>query len=76
MDLKTQGSTPPSLSAVTVLPVDEDDEVDLCSVELAEILADGPIPRVTKSNMTEKAAVTNDVVDGEDGGDFELNDWV
>jgi hypothetical protein len=57
------------------LPVDEDDEVDLCSDELAEILADGPIRRATKSKVTEKAAVTKDEVDGEDGGDFELNDW-
>jgi len=27
---------------------------------------------VTKSNVTEKAAVAKDEVDGEDGGDFEL----
>ena len=31
----------PSSSAV--LPADADDEIDLCSDELAEILADGPI---------------------------------
>lgn len=39
VNLKAQG-TPPSSSAV--LPVDEGDEIDLCSDELAEILADGP----------------------------------
>jgi len=71
IDLKPQGSTPSS----AVLPVDEDDEVDLCSDELAEILADGPISRATKSKVTEKAAVAKDEVDGEDGGVFELNDW-
>jgi len=41
VDLKLQGSTLPSSSPV--LPVDEDDEIDLCLDELAEILADGPI---------------------------------
>ena len=35
------GSAPPSSSAV--LPVDADDEIDLCSDELAEILSDVPI---------------------------------
>ncbi len=59
-----------------MLPVDEDDEIDLCSDELAEILADGPIPPVKKSKVTEKAGVAKDEVDGEDGGVFELNDWV
>lgn len=75
VDLKSS-STPPPFSAV--LPVDdEDDEIDLCSDELAEILADGPIPRrAMKSTMTERVAVAKDEVDGEDGGDFELNDWV
>ena len=57
-----------------MLPVDEDDEINLCSDELAEILANGPIPRATKSNVAKKAAVAKDEVDGEDGGDFELND--
>jgi len=71
IDLKPQG-TPPSSSAV--LPVDEDDEIDLCSDELAEILADGPITRATKTKVTENAAFAK--VDSEDGGDFELNDWV
>ena len=37
-----------------------------------EILVDGPILRwATKSNITDKAAVAKDEVDGEDGGDFE-----
>ena len=35
------GSAPPSSSAM--LPVDADDEIDLYSDELAEILADVPI---------------------------------
>jgi len=74
VDLKREGSTPPSLSAV--LPVDEDDEIDLCSDELTEILADSPIPRSTKSNVTKKVAVAKDDRDDEDDGDFELNDWV
>ena len=60
-----------------MLPVDEDDEINLCSVELAEILADGPISRVTKSKAAEKVAVAKDEVDNEDeDGIFELNDWV
>ena len=75
VDLKPEGYTLPSSSAV--LPVDEDDEINLCSVELAEILADGPISRVTKSKAAEKAAVSKDEVDNEDeDGLFELNDWV
>jgi hypothetical protein len=74
IDLKPEGSTLPSLSAV--LPIDEDVEIDLCSDELAEILADGPIPRATKSKVTEKVAVAMDEVDNEDDGVFELNDWV
>ena len=73
IDLKPQGSTLPSSSAV---PVDEDDERDLCSDELAEILADGPIPQAMKSKVTKKVAIAKDEVDGEDGGVFELNDWV
>ena len=59
-----------------MLPVDEDDEINLCSVELAEILADGPISRVTKSKaakISKKAAVAKDEVDNEDeDGIFEL----
>lgn len=74
VDLKPKGSALPSSSAV--LPVDEDDEVDLCSDELAEILADGPVRQVKKSKVPERAAVAKDEVDGEDGGVFELNDWV
>lgn len=74
VDLKLQGSAPPSSSAV--LPVDEDDEIDLCSDELAEILADGPIRQMKKSKVTERAAVAKEEADGEDGGVFELNDWV
>ena len=39
---------------------------------LTEILKDGPILRwATKSNVTDKAAVAMDEMDGEDGGDFE-----
>lgn len=69
-----QGSLPPPS---TVLPVDEDDEVDLCSDQLAEILADSPISHVKKSKATENAAVGKDTVDEEEaGGVFELNDWV
>ena len=58
-----------------MLPVDEDDEINLYSVELAEILADGPISRMTKFKAAEKAAVAKDEVDNEDeDGIFELND--
>jgi len=60
VDLKRQGSTPPPSSAV--LPVDQDDEIDLCSDEFAEILADGPISRVKKSNVTEREALAKDEV--------------
>ncbi|KIM38034.1 hypothetical protein M413DRAFT_76363 [Hebeloma cylindrosporum] len=75
VDLNPQGSTPPPSSAV--LPVDEDDEIDLCSDELAEILADGPISRVKKFKVNEMAAAANVEVDNEEaGGDFELDEWV
>ena len=75
VDLKPEGSSPPLPSAV--LPVDQDDEIDLCSDELAEILADGPISHAKNAKVTEKAAVANGEVDDEDtGGVFELNDWV
>ena len=38
-----------------MLPIDQDDEVDLCSdePELTEILADGPISHVKKSKVSE-----------------------
>ena len=64
------GSAPPSSSAV--LPVDVDNEIDLCSDELAEILADGPIRWMKQHKVTERGAVAKDKVDGEDGGVFEL----
>ena len=59
-----------------MLPVHADDEIDLCSDELAEILADVPISQMKPTKFTERAAVAKDEVDGEDGGVFELNDWV
>jgi hypothetical protein len=60
-----------------VLPVDQDDDIDLCSEELAEILADGPIPHAKKSKVSEMAAAAKDEVDDEDaGGAFELNEWL
>ena len=68
------GSAPPSSSAL--LPVNADNEIDLCSDELAEILADGPIRRMKQHKVTERGAVAKDEIDGEDGGVFELNDWV
>ena len=64
------GSTLPSSSAV--LPVDADNEIDLSSEELAEILADGPIRRMKQHKVTERGAVAKDKVDGEDGGVLEL----
>jgi hypothetical protein len=64
------GSAPPSSSAM--LTVDADDEINLCSDELAGILADGPIRRMNQSRVTERAAVARDEVDGEVG----VNDWV
>ena len=59
-----------------MLPVDADDEIDLCSDELAEILADGPIRQMKPTKVTERAAVAKDEVDGENGDVFELNDCV
>ena len=54
----------------------QDNEVDLCSAELAEILADAPISHVKKAEGTE-GAVGKDTVDEEEaGGAFELTDWV
>jgi hypothetical protein len=77
VDLKAQGNPqepPPPPSAV--LPVGQDDEVDLCSDELADILADGSISRVKKSKDTGGAAVWKDADEEEAGGEFELTDWV
>ena len=74
MDLKDNGQT---LLPSAMLPVDHDSDVDLSSVELTEILADGPISRVKMSKETEGAAIGNDtVIEEEDGGAFELTDWV
>jgi hypothetical protein len=56
VDLKPHSSTLPPSSAV--LPVDQDDDVDLCSDELAEILAEGPISHAKKSKVSEMAART------------------
>jgi hypothetical protein len=39
-----------------LLPIDQDDEVDLYSDEFAEIPADRRISRVTKSKVSEMAA--------------------
>ena len=68
-----QGFTLPPSSAI-----DQDDEVDLCSDELAEILADGPISRVKKSKdskVSEMGVVAKDEVGNEDaGGVLELNE--
>lgn len=75
VDLKPEGSSPPPLR--TVLPVDQDDEFDLCLDELAEIFADGPISHTKNSKVTEEATVAKGEVDDEDtGGVFVLNDWV
>ena len=77
LDLKQKGFSTHPWSAM--LPVDQDDNIDLCSDELTEILADSPIPHAKnlKSNMAEKVAVAKGDVDTEDaGGVFELNDWV
>ena len=74
-DLNPPGFTPPPLGAV--LPVDEDDEVDLCSDGLAEILADGPISHVKKSKVSEIGVIGKEEVDNEDaGGVFELSKWL
>jgi hypothetical protein len=64
------GSAPPSSSAV--VPLDADDDIDLCSDELAKILADGPIRQMKQSRVTKRAAVVKDEVDGE----VFVNDWV
>ena len=44
IDLNAQGSTSPSSSAVLLVDGDQTSEIDLCSDEPAEILADSPIP--------------------------------
>ena len=75
MDLNPPGFTLPPSSAV--LPIDQDNEVDLCSDELTEILADGLISHVKKSKVSEMGVVAKDEADDEDaGGVFELNEWV
>jgi hypothetical protein len=51
-----------------VLPVDVDNEIDLCSDELAEILSDSPIQQMKQSRVTERAAVAKDEVDGSGQG--------
>ena len=42
IDLKAQGSSLPSSSAVLLVDGDEASEIDLCSDEPTEILADSP----------------------------------
>jgi hypothetical protein len=71
VDLRDQ-VIPPS----AVLPIDQDDEVDLHSEELTEILAESPISRVKKSKESERAGGKDVVDDEEAGGVFELSDWV
>ena len=58
------------LPSSAVLPIDQDDEVDLCSDELAEILADGPVSREKKSKVSELGVVAKDGVDNADAGGF------
>jgi len=75
VNLKSNDLPPPS----AVLPVDQDDEVDLRSDELAEILADGPIScrKRSKDSETERTVIGTAVDDREEaGGVFELADWV
>jgi hypothetical protein len=68
---------PPPSSAVLMLSIDQYVEVDLCSDELPEILADGPISCVKKFKVSEMGVVAKAEVDNEDaGGVFELNKWV
>ncbi len=65
VDLKAKQctqETPP------VLPVDQDDEVRLCSDELAGILADDPILRAKNSKGTEGLAVGKDPTDKDQVG--------
>ena len=64
--LKQEGFSTHPWSAV--LPVDQDDDIDLCSDELAEILTDSPISHAKnlKSNMAEKVAVAK--------GDLDIKD--
>ena len=74
-NVELNGNPPLPLSAV--LPVDQDDsEIDLCSEELFEILADGPVVHVTKSRESDGIVGQDTVEEEEAGGDFELGNWV
>ena len=76
VDLKAKGDAQELPSPSPVLPIDQDDEIDLCSDELTEILADGPISRVKKAKESEKAVGKNAMDEEEAGGVFELTEWV
>ena len=55
------------------MPLDGDEDINITSEELAELLADGPIV-AKKSVIGATKAITND--DDDDEGDYGLGTWV
>ena len=67
----------PLVSPSHVLPMEGDEEFNLASVKLEEILADGPVaPRVTKGAVSHLPVIINDEDKEEEDAGFELSSWV
>ncbi|KAF8060837.1 ribonuclease H-like domain-containing protein [Lyophyllum atratum] len=62
----------------SVLPMQDDDDFDMSSLDLEELLTDAPVSRSVKVGAVPKSRVpVAGVVDREeDGGTFELGDWM
>ncbi|KAG6903885.1 hypothetical protein DXG01_014170, partial [Tephrocybe rancida] len=60
-----------------VLPIEEDDDINMASFELEDLLADTPVVRPASKSManTFSKAVEVGMDEVEEGGSFELGDW-
>ncbi|KAG6904080.1 hypothetical protein DXG01_012741 [Tephrocybe rancida] len=60
-----------------VLPIEEDDDINMASFELEDLLADTPVVRPASKSMANTFSKAVEVVmdEVEEGGSFELRDW-
>lgn len=73
----SEQSPAPLVSPSHVLPMEGDEEFNLASVELEEILVDGPVaPRATKGAVSHLPVIINDEDKEEEDAGFELSSWV
>ncbi|KAF9033866.1 hypothetical protein BJ165DRAFT_1534425 [Panaeolus papilionaceus] len=64
-------------AAVSHLPMEVHEEIDMSSVELVEVLADAPqVEKRVKSTQVSVVEVTPGQGEDEEGSDFELTPWV